>query len=403
MLSRLYYAMKLKIDNLADRVIHRSEIILENSAHIRNTTLRQVIRTTAITTANICKFIQQFPRLDAAKVVGSMGSVICVGEKDEFTVGVLETLFPEGYEETDLGRIPLWNLSNLTQDWLKDVDLVVYRVSQFFPWRIPAAYSFSCPLRVWQVLPLDKPIEELLAGSNSSKRSLRTKVNRTLKQNFTYKISHSPKDLDRFYHQMLVPTTQQRHQHRAIIEPYSYYEEMFKSSFLMFLSLDGEEVAATLCSAKNGVFHYKCIGNPDGNVELMKHDVNTAMYWYMIQHAFDLGMQQMNFEGSFAWVTDGVFKYKRRWGAEVHSDPGEHDQLLFRAQNLSAEWREHLNTIGFIACGGDKYLRIFIDRITPSIERPVEAAMKEGLDGIQVVAPGHSHSQVNQILQSSMN
>jgi Acetyltransferase (GNAT) domain len=398
MIHRFFVEAKKRLNMLVQEIINRCHDLVDNVDTIQNPTLRAFVQSTATRTADACQLFTQFPRMDAIRAEGSLGHVIYVGENDTFKVLLLETLFPDGYSETDLGRVSLLKLADLTQNWLQENDLVVCRVSNFFPWRIPATYAFSNPMWIEQVLRLSKTADELLEGSHM--RYLRREVRRVQKHNIQVRFSHSPEDLELFYHRMYVPTAQQRHQKRAIIMPYHYYEDLFRVGFILFLSLDGQDIAANFCKIKDGTFYFSSMGLMDGNQEWLKYEVNVALYWYGIQHAFEVGVQNANLGTSRAWVHDGVFQFKSQWYPGIHPVHYHRDQLLVRANNLSPEWQERLNQIGFITCDGNQYLRVFIDCARPSMDEARAQAAKNGLDGIQIITPGQHENYDALVLQN---
>jgi hypothetical protein len=338
------------------------------------------------------------------RVSGDIGWLIYVGDSDAYRTTILETLFPNGYTESDMGRVLFWKLPKLVQEWSQTNDLVLCRVGGFFPWHVCAPYAFDTYPVIHQIMSLDQSPDEMLQGH--SRHKLRHKVNKMLKQNFTSRISRSAEDLDFFYHRMYVPTVHERHQHRAHTTSHQLFEEVLKSGFLLFISLDGVEIAGCLCDIKYNIFTFYDMGLLNGDESWLKRDVNIALYWHRIQYAFNTGAKAINLGLTKSWVNDGIFQFKSQWNTKVSRDPYRvardsylREKLLFRAQTLPDRWRERLNSIGFITRHGDQYLRVFIDRVDPSVEEAHAQAIKDGLDGIQIITPGQHEDYGALVLQ----
>jgi hypothetical protein len=385
MLRPLYRQIKSIFNRIIQQVINRSYWIAENAEGIQIPIFRQALKDMAKTIGNIGHFLLQFPRMDAVMVTGDIGSVVYVGDSDTYKLSLLKALFGDDYKEESLGRIAMWKLATYNNEWLKGNDIIIIRVTRFFPWRIRAPYYVENPLRVYQMISLDKPPEDMLAGKRN--KNLREAVNRLRKVNITTRISHSMDDLRFFYDNMYVPTMHSRHADRTVITPYQTAERQYKNGYLWFLSLDGHEVAGSLCyvSADNNIFTGSFLGYLDGNTQFLKQDLGTALYWYSMQQAREKGVKMINLLESVAWVSNGVYNYKQKWGAKPHTDPYNHEKILLSTNQLSDEWRLRLNNIGFLASKQEKYMRVYFDEPESSMDGLLEDARTHGLDGVQFV------------------
>ncbi len=385
MLRRFYWAAKAAFNTPLRWVVNRAEWLDELANEMQHPALRRAVQGSARKLGDIGHFLIQLPRLDVVRVTGEPGSVIYVGDADTYKLSLLKALFNNQYEEEFLGRVALWKLPARTHQWLTQTDLVIIRVSRFYPWRIRTTYAFNNALRVYQMVPLDKAPEEMLAGS--SRKRLREHVNRINRANITTRPSRSDKDLEFFYHRMYAPTMLTRHTERAVVAPYAALERVYKTGFLWFLVLDGQDVAASLCymSRDGRLFTGAYLGYLDGKTERLKQDLGVALYWHSMLKAREQGATTMNIMESVAWVTNGVYSHKQKWGARPHPDPYNHQQLLFRANHLCDAWRVQLNNIGFLTCENGNYMRVYVDESETSAGTLAEDAVRHGLDGIQIV------------------
>ena len=392
MMYSTYFKLKTGFNSQIDRVVNRAEVILEQSYSIKNQALRQRVRWIAKSFCHYGDLLTEFPRLDVFRLEGEHGTAVHVGQDGGAKKAVASELFPNGYQETNMGRVAMWKLPAQIKSWLNDVDVVTCNVSRKFLWRINAPYMFDSPLRVQQILPLDKPLEEHLAGGD--KKGLRKHISRMKKMNYTSMFSHSLQDFEFFYHCMYVPTAVKRFGNRAEVMPYELLQGWMKrEGGVVLVSLDGQAVGGALIYLRNGTWFDGVSGLLDGNYDLMKHELGTALYWYSIQHAIEHRAQKINFMATAAWQSSEYFYTKQKWGTKVVEDPWMYKKLILLANHLSAEWRDHLNNIGFLTCVKDKHLRVYIDKLDQfspdEIEAKTGAALTSGLNGIQVVGRGY--------------
>jgi regulator of replication initiation timing len=328
-------------------------------------------------------FFLQFPRLEVTRIASDAGSIIYVGNQDSYMNTLLRVLFPEGYDQTSLERIAVWKLPKETNNWLQNDDLVLTKTSRIFPWHPKTKYSFTNAVSVYQILSLEKPFDELFSGGENKR--LRHQIQRMLRENYQYRISHDEADLHYFYDQIYVPTAHKRHGERAIIMSYDAIKELFQNGFLVCLSLDNQIVSIDLCVLKDSMVHDLLGGVLDGDEKWMERAVGIAAYYYVIKTANDLGAKSVNFLASFACVSDGIFQVKQRWGSRVHPFPHVNSTLRIHANQITDLWRTRVNEIGFITSHEERFLRVYLDSPDLLIEDGVRLARKNGLDGIQVV------------------
>jgi hypothetical protein len=174
--------------------------------------------------------------------------------------------------------------------------------------------------------------------------------------------------------------------------PYEAVKDLFQQGFLVCLSLDGQVVSMGLCTFKDGVVHAMLAGMLDGASRWRDANAGIATYWHVIKTAYELGAQTVNFMVSAAWISDGVFHFKQRWGSQVIPYPHTNSMLLVHANQLTDGWRTRLNEIGFITRQANQFLLVHINSPTTTIERVVAEARKHGLAGVRLISLGRSQN-----------
>lgn len=393
-----YQKLKTKFNFYIDRVIDWTDTLSTEANNIQSPLISENVRSISQAFGDYGRVCIDFPRLDVFEVVGPRGRIIYIGDRNPIQVALLRTLFSNNYQEIHQGRVALWQLSDNLQKWLEQADFVVCRLSRRSPWTPQAPYVFSNPIKIRQVLTLDKPLEELVA--QISERDIRRNIQRAIRQieasNLTYKFSRSMADFDHFYHNMYLPSASRFEDAAQIFSYEGLLKYGMKRGGLGLLALDGQVVRGSLMYIQNSTCFMLVGGILNGNAELRDKGINTTFYWYALQWAISEGAKWVNFGATNAWQSDGVFFAKRRWGPKVTDYLLEHSQYLFLANQFSPEWQDHLNQIGFFTRRQDKYLQIHIDDLdqlstSAEIEKRVKQAKSRGLDGIQIVRRGSKH------------
>jgi hypothetical protein len=388
-LHSTYYIAKNALNFGVDRVVDWTDGITTASYGFRSQGWGKRSRSIARPIGDWGKFLTDFPRLDVSIVTSAQGKVVYAGRADACALRLMRTLFPEGYQESYAGRIPLWELPDRAKDWLKNADWVIFKVARKFPWRTDAVYAFENPIKIRQVLPLGTPPEKMLAGGE--RQDIRRNVHRMLEEQYTSKFSHSLHDFQHFYHDMYLPTLRNRFGDAAEYEPYDgLLQAWMKRGGLLLLMLGDQVVGASLTFMQNRTCFMGDAAILAGDSRLVKRGIYIAFFWYGIQWALSQGAEKINLGPTDAWQSDPVFYAKQRWGAVVVERPLEHRKLLFLSDHLSDLWQERLDRIAFLTCFQGHHLRVCVEnpRMPYTSEEQEErknAAIRSGLDGIQIV------------------
>lgn len=386
MLQRLYYRAMALLAQGFQSGINTANWLYEYSLNMDASPLRDWLQRQAKSAATIFTFLKLLPRQPAFLVQGEKGSIIYVGEGEK--ISLFQALFREGYQVTELGRIPIWTLPTVTKRWLETHDLVLCRVSQFFPWEVPATYELDVPTEVEQALILDRPFDALLSAHVS--REMRRKARRALEGDFDFRISRDHDDLMEFIEKLYLPTGVTRFGERATMMSVEAIEEIFADGFLVFVSREGKIVGGSLCRLQHGTYTFHLAGIADGNAELYADGVSRALYAYMIRHAIELGAYEINLGFSSAMTSDGVFTYKSRWGATARPSHYICYKLLVRANKLTDAWRETLNRTGFLQSNPEGLLRNYVDGHAQDYSELLAMSIEKGVPGIRIVGNGYS-------------
>jgi len=322
------------------------------------------------------------------RLSGPDWSVIYVGEGD--SVNELRyALFTEPASVTELERIPLWQVPRVVQRFLGEGFLVVSEINRLIPWQPQAKYAFVSPPVVRQVLDVTQPPDALYAGL---KKELRRHIRRVQTQGFIYEPSQRPEDFDLFYHHMYLPFIQKRYGELATITSYRLARRYFDQGELIFVRQDGQRIGGTLVRYTRETYIALLSGVCEEHVHQMRQGISLAMYWFDICRAWELGLRQVDLGRSRSRTSDGVFAFKRQWGA--HPVPVEelHVKRWFLADQISPNLGRYLNSQGFLAEREGKFWQVVFrtdqgclsEADCHRLEQRVRAS---GLAGLMVLDP----------------
>jgi hypothetical protein len=127
-----------------------------------------------------------------------------------------------------------------------------------------------------------------------------------------------------FYHRMHLPTMRSRHAERARSEPEgTALECLFRGGLLVFATVDGTRVAGALChrSRDERTLTVRLLGVLDGAAEMYDLGALKAIYHLLLDWADRNGVRYVDLGGTEAWLSKGLFQWKRRFGPRVALAP----------------------------------------------------------------------------------
>lgn len=170
-------------------------------------------------------------------------------------------------------------------------------------------YPFALLLPRWM---------EMAISTNFSLNRIRGKEirRRIRKYALEFEFRSSEEDLEYFYHKMYRPILKERHAGAAEFASYSMLQEKFRQgSDLLFISREGNPMAAQLIEKGNDHPRILTFGVLDGREEIVKMGVHGALYYYLIVHFGNQGHSSIRCGSSMPVGLDGVTQFKMRMGA----------------------------------------------------------------------------------------
>lgn len=203
-----------------------------------------------------------------------------------------------------------------------DADLIVVGAEARRVAHLPEGRSLTAPFRVHLVVDLPATFEQL--QQQVSKRE-RWQFRRNQKQQqWVIEEDASPEGFAFFYTRMHAPTMERRHGDRSRTESFSIaYDAILRHGTLFFVTRSGERVAGVLChwSADRRTLTTRLLGVLDGRDEHYEAGAFKAVYHLLLQWACEHGVPRVDFFGTEAFFSKGIFQWKRKFSPRVELPP----------------------------------------------------------------------------------
>jgi hypothetical protein len=220
---------------------------------------------------------------------------------DEPDTGFIEYFFP-GSTVTRVNTIYAWNLKRFSRRYDKVIiDMHSHLAPFFTDGHISARW-------IRQGIDLTTQAEELF----KIKWILREKKKA---EKFQPLFSADPADLDFFYDKMYVAYLQKRFDDAIIVKKVFFQNYLGECGELLFLKKDDQIVAGALFDHVGNSYILLTLGVTDE--KYVKEGATTALYYYGIKRAQEKGATYFDYGLSRPFVSDGVLKYKSRWGGRI--------------------------------------------------------------------------------------
>jgi hypothetical protein len=254
-----------------------------------------------------------------------------------------------------------------------------------------APIRFSVPSWINQVVTIPDSPRGHLKGNE--RKALRRKVAQFEKAGFSYLFTQSREDFDHFYFRMYRPFVSARHGEFSWIWPYPKQYETFSAKEGLVQIVDNGRPVAGVISRISGD---TCVnfdgGVLDGDAELVSRGIDVYKNWCTMEWAHSRGARKLNLGGTRPFTSDGVFEFKRRWGARVVQELRPYSVFTFLAKQLPPALRRRINEVGLICEMPDGVMDAVVvtDAVSPQqleVAAQVAMARKNRLSGVLFVAP----------------
>jgi hypothetical protein len=128
--------------------------------------------------------------------------------------------------------------------------------------------------------------------------------------------THTPERSRLFYHRYVVPHARTRFGPRAGVPTFSMCDRMFAAGGVVAVLRPGaaEPDAMGLVVPRPGIVFCITLGTRDADRAILRAGGMAAVYLAQIRLAHERGARTVDFGRCQPWASDGVFRYKVKWG-----------------------------------------------------------------------------------------
>jgi len=216
-----------------------------------------------------------------------------------------------------LRRWRIWNRSiiNHIRNSSEKLDMCVAILPLSYDQNLEKMYDFKSQRGVLQSLDISDSWDNIRRLFHENPIETERKIR---KYRLSSKISNSIEDFDLFYHRMYLPVIEKQHKTTPVIVSYPELKDIFLNGFLLLVMGEGKAIAGGLCFRKGSALIFEKIGVLDAGETYLKKGAQPAVYYFVIRHAKDIGLQKVDLTTSRSFLNDGVYRHKRERGAAVY-------------------------------------------------------------------------------------
>ncbi len=240
-------------------------------------------------------------------------------------------LFSEDPAEQQVGRIPFWRHSELADP--SPSDIVIVHAAEHVIRQLPRQDALVLPHYVHHILDVRGDWQDVRLRFHRTVR--RHELRLVRKYGYEYDVNHDPQDFETFYHQMYVPTMDERHDELSTPLPIDEVYQYFRHGYLFRVMRDGNWVSGGICHPALEMLSFDVMGVADADMQLIREGAASTLYYAVTHWANQQGYEGVNFLGTGPYLGDGNFQYKRKWGMAIHVPPHLHRQIWIKVRRIT--------------------------------------------------------------------
>ena len=169
----------------------------------------------------------------------------------------------------------------------------------------------------WVTMAIDLP-ETWQGVVQSFRHTTRNNDLRLIRRNqYRCRPTRSRDDLEDFYESFYLPFVHGKHAGDVVLSPRRHVMKRGRQGALLQISRDDDVVTAGVVYPEGETMYFLWMGLPARHLRSPPEGCVSALYYFGIRYAFDHGFKRVDFTGNRAFLNDGAFRFKRKWGAYI--------------------------------------------------------------------------------------
>jgi len=267
-----------------------------------------------------CEIIRLRGRL---KKADSFSELVYVGRKYNFEY--LKSQLFDNAEIVAQKKTTLFTFRRHAREAFVDADSMVVDIGWPYHRFFNTKNEFvEIPDWVNMLVETDGSLAEVVAKFRKTARAYDLRMIR--KHGYSYDLVNDDAAVDYFYEYLYSPFVKNTHGESAILADKKAIAKRVKEGKLIRIHYQGNVLAAGVIYSENNILYFLWMGSlPELPEELaaqlarkkLPEGVISALYYFGIEYANELGLDAVDFTGTRSLLSDGTFHFKRKWGAIV--------------------------------------------------------------------------------------
>lgn len=268
--------------------------------------------------------------------------------------------------------------------WLRAADLLVVDIGWPYHYRINRSGAYlEVPDWIDMGIDTEGGFEDVKQRFRRDAR--RNDLRRVRRGGYRCEITSDRRAIADFYDRQYEPYVRFAHGDGAFMAPKWHVVRQGAKGALLQVVLEDEVVAGGIVYPADDVLVSLWMGLPPHLHENPPDAVISALYVFLIRYAIDYGYAWVDFAGTRGFLNDGVFQFKRKWGAEI-DDGYSPSSLLLQAQNANPNTLGLLENLPVLTRGSEGLEAVIVRGDPSSIDDCVRAAERTyGIRGLRKI------------------
>lgn len=213
--------------------------------------------------------------------------------------------------------------------------------------------GFSTPDWIEQEIVLNGSWDDVVARFRKNTRS--TDLRKVRKYNFSHDVVTDRENIEYFHDHLYLPYVNGRFQDAAEYINREWLIAVASGSGLLRILDKDRFLAGVVLHYERNFLDWIWVGALAQDVGDLEKGVFSSLYYHSIRHAHEKGFKKMKMGNSRTFLNDGVYRYKRKWGAQVVSSRYANTRLLFDFDFNSTAIRQWLEACPFLTAHGSRF------------------------------------------------
>lgn len=280
-------------------------------------------------------------------------------------------------------KTSLFAVTSKIARWETKADIVFIDIGWPYNGMIKKSGAYlEVPDWISMIVPIEK---DWAAIEQRFNKTTRKQIRR---MDYQFEATQDPDVIARFYDDFYLPFVSQRHDGDVILDSRSWIETRARKGKVLRVLSGGEAVVSGVVYFEEDMLFFLWVGMAEKYLSDPPPAAILSIYYYCLLYAFENGYGAANWMGTRGFPTDGVFQFKRRWGACV-DDSFSRDSSLIKPARNSVMAAKFLEAIPLLTRRNGSIQQIFCTTAPTCGDKEIERMMSQyscgGIDRIKVV------------------